>query len=167
MVEGLRRMSYTERLKQLHLTTLHNRRLRGDLIETYRLLHHRESVDPQQFLQIDDNKHGLRRHSLKLVKPRPRVELRRNFFSHRIIDSWNSLPEEAVTASTINGFKDRVDRHLLAKIWDYKACGFSTHQPKFQVLSPKIHEFFTSFTCLYRPIGRASVLIHLSTKTTN
>jgi len=33
-------------------------------------------------------------------------------FSNRVCDSWNGLPEDTVTASSINIFKNKLDRHL-------------------------------------------------------
>ena len=49
MVEGFWKLDYEERLKRLGLTTLEQRRKRGDLIETYKLLTGKEKIDYQQF----------------------------------------------------------------------------------------------------------------------
>ena len=45
---------------------------------------------------------------LKQVK-RYRYELRKNFFSNRIVNMWNSLPDYVVMSDTINTFKNRLD----------------------------------------------------------
>jgi len=45
---------------------------------------------------------------LKKVK-RCRYELRKNFFSNRIVNMWNSLPDYVVMSDTINNFKNRLD----------------------------------------------------------
>ena len=37
----------------------------------------------------------LRGHSLKLYKKSSRLELRKHFFSQRIVDHWNKLPDKA------------------------------------------------------------------------
>jgi len=47
---------------------------------------------------------------LKLFKPRWSTTTRQNFFSRRVIDEWNKLPQEVVDAPTINAFKNRLDR---------------------------------------------------------
>ena len=53
-----------------------------------------------------------RGHNLKLYKgPTPNTDLRKNFFSVRIINIWNSLPQEVVSAPSINCFKNRLDNH--------------------------------------------------------
>ena len=46
-----------------------------------------------------------RGHSLKLMKHRSRLDLRKYFFSERVVNRWNELDEETVTATTVNMFK--------------------------------------------------------------
>jgi len=45
LVCGLKNKSYSDRLRILGLTTLETRRLRGDLIETYKIVHRKEDID--------------------------------------------------------------------------------------------------------------------------
>ena len=35
----------------------------------------------------------------------------KSFFSNRVINKWNSLPQEVVDAKTINEFKNKFDSH--------------------------------------------------------
>ena len=49
LVPGLCNKSYEERLKFLGLTTLEKRRIRGDMIETFKIITGRESVDRCSF----------------------------------------------------------------------------------------------------------------------
>ena len=37
---------------------------------------------------------------------------RSNFFSVRVVNSWNQLPEEVISAKTVNSFKNRLDKHI-------------------------------------------------------
>ena len=113
LVYGIAKYSYEERLNYLGLTTLQMRRIRGDLIETYKLLTGKEKVGYEQFFRLAGASHGLRGHSLKLFAGRSRTELRRNFFSNRVVKSWNSLSQSAVDASTVNGFKNRLDKEMM------------------------------------------------------
>lgn len=112
LVAGLRNLSYEQRLERLNLTTLEERRRRGDLIETFKLLKGKESIGYQQFFQRDHNPHGLRGNDMKLFVPAVRTELRKNFFSHRVLKAWNGLPQSVVEVDTVNGFKTRYDRFI-------------------------------------------------------
>jgi len=49
-----------------------------------------------------------RGHSLKLKKFRCKVDLRKYFFSERIVDRWNLLDEDTVSACNLNSFKNRL-----------------------------------------------------------
>ena len=48
-------------------------------------------------------------HLLKLVKKRCNTTQRLNTFSMRIVDHWNNLSEDTVTANSINIFKSRLN----------------------------------------------------------
>jgi hypothetical protein len=51
-----------------------------------------------------------RGYHLKLVKKRFNGELRRNFFSQRIVNVLNGLPQHVVDAHSVNCFKNRLDK---------------------------------------------------------
>ena len=51
----------------------------------------------------------LRGHELKLYKPRTKLDVRKYFFSIRVIDEWNSLPESVIYSNTVNTFKAQID----------------------------------------------------------
>ena len=52
-----------------------------------------------------------RGNSLKLPKHRSETSIRRHVFRNRIVNDWNSLPEDVVNAPSLNCFKARLDRH--------------------------------------------------------
>ena len=110
MVKGLNKVEYTERLKRLNLTTLECRRLRGDLIETYKILNGKEELDPDKFFKLAES--NTRGHELKLYKSRPRLDIRKYAYSQRTINYWNDLPKEIVRAESVNMFKNGVDKYL-------------------------------------------------------
>ena len=116
LISGFKELSYEQR-RSTGLTTLEARRQRGDLIECYKILTGKENIDSHQFFHLSDNSHGLRGHSLKLSVNRSRLDLRKNFFSQRVISSWNSLPQHVVDATSVNTFKNRLDAH-------WKAIGY-------------------------------------------
>ncbi len=112
---GMKDLSYPERLKKLNLPTLSYRRLRGDLIETYKILSGKYDQDTASFLTPWDeatSSDGLRGHSKKLFLQRSNSTLRQKSFSIRIVQFWNSLPKEIVSASSVSSFKNQLDDYL-------------------------------------------------------
>ena len=116
LLPNLKEMSYRERLETLKLPSLYYRRARGDMIECYKYLSGIYDVSTD-FLPLND-KMPTRGHSLKLRKLSAEKPCRAHFFSRRITNAWNALPESVVTAATLNCFKARLDKH-----WDkYHYC---------------------------------------------
>ena len=110
LVPELRHLSYQQRLRILNLPSLYYRRRRGDMIAVYQLLHGRLDLDPRIFLNTAVAR-DTRGHPWKLVKPRAASRIRRNAFSVRVVNDWNSLPPTVVNADTLNQFKNRLDSH--------------------------------------------------------
>ncbi len=94
--------------------TLEERRVRGNMIETYNILKGFDKIgdNDKDFLKLAVRGHHLetRGHSLKLAKPRHRTSKRNKFFSSRIINKWNSLTEHVITSTSVNMFKNRYDQ---------------------------------------------------------
>jgi len=61
LVPELRKLEYNEALERLDLNTL-QRRIRGELIETYKILSRKERISSKQFFQISANEHSLTAH---------------------------------------------------------------------------------------------------------
>ncbi len=93
--------------EKIVLETLESRRNKQDLIETYKYLNHYYKTDPSLFFTLNHNTHT-RGHSYKCFKEHSRTEIRKNFFSNRVINSWNNLPHELVTAPSANSFKRKL-----------------------------------------------------------
>ena len=112
MVPELRQLPYPQRLRALKLPSLYYRRRRGDMIAVYQLLHGGLDLDPQDFFDTALAR-DTRGHPWRLVKPRVVSRIRRNAFSVRVVNDWNSLPPEIVASETMNQFKNRLDSHWL------------------------------------------------------
>eukprot|EP00916_Digyalum_oweni_P025776 GHVL01042440.1.p1 GENE.GHVL01042440.1~~GHVL01042440.1.p1 ORF type:complete len:204 (-),score=13.42 GHVL01042440.1:13-624(-) len=111
MVPELKEMEYEDRLRALNLPSLTYRRLRGDLIEAYKLTHGMYNVDSETLLPKCKNDRT-RGHQYKLEKRASRLDIRKNFFGLRVVGNWNSLPEYVVNAPSVNSFKGRLDGNL-------------------------------------------------------
>ena len=107
-------LSYEERLSWLGLYSLEFRRVRGDLIETYKILTGLERVDLERmFPMVGESR--TRGHNLRIRGKPFRAEVRRNFFTQRVVNVWNSLPQNVVEAKTLSDFKNKLDIALGAK----------------------------------------------------
>jgi len=112
IVPHLKTRNYKDRLSQLGLTTLGTRRLRGDLIKTFKIMTDRENLDKNLFFfQLSTSGHGLRNLRLKLAVSRCRLDNRKYSFRHPVVTDWNQLPEHVVMSPSVNAFKSRLDKH--------------------------------------------------------
>ena len=50
----------------------------------------------------------VRGRTYKIVKNSFRLDVRKNFFSNRVVDAWNELPQYVVDAETVNSFRTRL-----------------------------------------------------------
>ena len=108
---GMKKLEYEERLRALKLPSLEFRRIRGDMIEVYKILYKMyDPITTNSLLTIDTN--TTRGHNLKLKKVSFRTEKYKHFFTNRVVNLWNSLPEEVVYASSLNVFKNKLDSYL-------------------------------------------------------
>ena len=106
---GMRGLTYEQRLRKLNLPTLAFRRLRGSMIEVYKIFHvYDKKVSPDLLLAPT----GTRGHSLKLFYSRSNKEHPKlHSFNQRIVRPWNSLPDHIVNAKNTNSFKNLLDKH--------------------------------------------------------
>ena len=109
MVPGLGDKSYEDRLKDLKLPTLTYRRIRGDMIEVFKLVDMYYFDCANLFTFRDQSKRVTRGNKKKLFKYRARLDVRKDSFSNRVVDLWNSLPDSVISAETVFTFETRLD----------------------------------------------------------
>ena len=92
------------------LFSMGKRRVRGDLIETYKIFNGLTNIDLHDVLYLNQN--GLRTNGLKLRKDSFNKENYASFFNNRVVDAWNELPPQVVEAPSLSTFKKRLDDHM-------------------------------------------------------
>ena len=92
--------------------TLETRRIRGDQIEVFKILNGYENIDSNIFFEIKESK-ITRGHNYTLVKKQSRLDVRKFSFSQRTINVWNNLSTDCVHASSVNMFKNKIDKYLV------------------------------------------------------
>ena len=119
MGRSLKHKSYDDRLKTLGLTTLEERRKRGDLIAYFKFQNKYNDItweNPNPYINsstLEGPASNIRGHNQRYERQMiPRCTPRHNFFSNRVVDSWNNLPKEIVYAKSVNSFKKRHDEHF-------------------------------------------------------
>ena len=98
--------AYDEQLENLGLSRLTTRRVRSDLIQTFKIINGIDKVDKSLFFAIDNS--GRRGHSSKCS----RLDIRKYAFSNCVVDKWNSLTQDCINCTTINAFKRHIQKLL-------------------------------------------------------
>jgi ribonuclease P/MRP protein subunit RPP40 len=119
MVSGLKSKDYAERLKELGLQTLEERRHQADMQMVYKIMHGKGGLKKETWFEMAEARgHGTRSGAdpLNIRVGRGRLEIRRNFFSNRVIEYWNSIPSEIKNARNVEMFK-KMYRKLRGDCW--------------------------------------------------
>ena len=108
LITNIRDLNYGQRLAALGLPSLKFRRLRGDLIQCYKIINKIDDVDVNNFFHFLP--HSLTRNSAnKVFIKYSRTNIRKNVFSNRVAPFWNSLPDGVKFTDSINSFKNLLE----------------------------------------------------------
>lgn len=103
-INGMGALSYKERLKELGLTTLLERRARGDLIETFKILN--------GFTNYGDQLFRTSRSGYNILHPVGKRSNRQNdFLNTRVIEYWNKLPHSVKNSTSVEMFKSKLEAY--------------------------------------------------------
>ena len=97
LVPELKNLEYKDRLQRLGLTTLEDRRVRGDMIETYKIITGKENKNAEKFFTMAPVRGDPQlTHNKKIYKKAFKLDKRKYCFSQRVIERWNLLDKDVV-----------------------------------------------------------------------
>ena len=98
MISGLRSNNYEDRLKELRILSLKDRRIQFDMVQTFKIVHEINRVDRRVWFEfVEDRGERVTRLSVDFLNIKSKLsksELRRRFFSNHVVQQWNNLPKE-------------------------------------------------------------------------
>ena len=102
---GLHGSTYEEKLAEVGLTTLVDRRRRGDMLQTFKIINALDDVDYRTWFTKVEEQHQITRRAVSIsadgivsgadnvIQPNSRLDIRKHIFRCRVVDYWNNLPD--------------------------------------------------------------------------
>ena len=117
-VTGLTGTTYEEKLVELGLLSLKDRRTYLDLVETYKIVYSISCRDPTIYFEFTGRQRSritrFTEYPRNIVVKRCNLDTRRNFFTQRVAEPWNRLPIEIKDAPRVELFKKRLKNYMMA-----------------------------------------------------
>ena len=111
---GFKDLTYFERLSKLKLKSLEHRRLISDLNMCFKIVRGFSSITLHAFFVPSSNPSS-RGHQFRLQIPLAKLNIRKSYFSNRVVSVWNSLPSSIVSAASTAAFKSHIHKHELSR----------------------------------------------------
>jgi len=93
----------------LYSCPYHHHTLLTDFHNSFKLRKWLTAVPQTKCFEFDDSGHS-RGHSLKLLKTQCTKDVRKYFFSYRVINRWYGLTDDIVNSPSINSFKNKLQK---------------------------------------------------------
>ena len=112
IIPGFKKLTYEERLRKLDLWTLEECRNRAALLHVFKMYKGLSTIPFSNFFTLSTVGYtrGPRGHTAKIAKSRCQLDIRRFFFSSRVIDRWNRLQQSVIDSDSVNCFKNGLNR---------------------------------------------------------
>ena len=114
MNTGLRSELYEDRLMELGLTSLEERRHRANMALVHSVMHGRTDISVEDWFQRADTGARATRAATGALNERPkhgRLETRKHFFTVRATSCWKIIPSEVKQTHSVTGFKMAYAKH--------------------------------------------------------
>ena len=109
LVAGLKGNSYEEKCNELGLETLEKRRVKQDLLQTYKILHGVDKVDPGKLFTLTGPVTGrttrFTADPMNIVEERSRLDVRKNSCAVRVANEWNKLEPDTKMSRSVPALK--------------------------------------------------------------
>jgi hypothetical protein len=111
-ISGLRGENYEQKLKEIGLETLEQRRNEADMMLVYKILNGKTMINGNNWFELAggrDNGRAMTRAASERLRIREafaHTDIRKNFFTVRVSKAWNRLPEALRTVRTPAAFKN-------------------------------------------------------------
>ena len=122
MISDKKGDTYEERLKNIGLTTLVERRKRGDAIKAFKTIRVLNNVNRDNYFKFRDSVNMRATRSTVsvtedvqqqredvLFMENVRLDTRKQFFTVRVISKWNEIPDNVKKQKSVNAFKNSYD----------------------------------------------------------
>ena len=111
-VSGLRARTYEERIAEVGLPSLRDRRKEMDMVQTFKIVRGIDEVEDMMEERACERPQTRQNGGRdNLIGQRYQHEFRRNFFTVRVISDWNGLPDIVKEARNVASFKSLYKRH--------------------------------------------------------
>ena len=122
MLADVNGRSYEEKLKDAGLTSLVDRRERGDAIETFKTMNGFNNVKKEEWFMLEEGnprptrrnaevtEDGVKKKAHLLRMESARLEVRRNFVNVRAARTWNGIPQSVKEKTSVIAFKNAYDK---------------------------------------------------------
>ncbi len=109
LIPEISNITYKDRLREMDLPTLEQRRERRDMITLYKFVNKIDKIDKDDQL-LPARSQGLRGHGKKLRKGNSLRDMKKYSFSQRSVDMWNKL-KEVVEVRNVHQMEEKLDNY--------------------------------------------------------
>ena len=110
MIPEIRNHSYHQRIQDLDLISLVQRRLPGQLIEVFKYLNRFNIATARGLFDYALNDRT-RNNRAKLIVKHFNTSVGQHFYPIKITTTWNAVPSDVESSRTVNYFKNSLDKH--------------------------------------------------------